>query len=74
MRGGYFSGPFPPAKPIRLGVTPYLHFFYQTSMNAFLSATVCTSVKILTVDTAVAVTISSKWTLRIPKTVYVSEF
>ena len=49
-------------------------FFNQTSMNAFLSATVCTSVKIQMVDTDVAVMISSKWTLQIPKTVYVSDF
>ena len=43
-------------------------------MNAFLSATVCTSVKIQTVDIDVAVMISSKWTLQIPKIVFVSDF
>lgn len=42
----------------------------MTLMNAFLSATVCTSVKIQTVDIDVAVMISSKWTLQIPKIVF----
>ena len=43
-------------------------------MNAFLLATVCTSAKIQTVDIDVAVMISSKWTLQIPKVVFVSDF